>query len=365
MPRKTKRKRIYTQYNKQTNKYVQWFQMPWLILLQTMQDASDYMSMQMKLHQEMETVFIMLFYKSEIVAEHHPSHLNLNPLPTHLELRAAICEYVQQNQNSIPYIQQYHTFYINELYEEYNMTWDNFLIEQTHSGVYATELFIKTTAVLVGINICITSEYCTQQHPYNIVTSTWSDEETHHVNSLLLGNISGLHFQSLIPCELDIAADMENLSVYTPNRHQMKLRTRTKFTNKQSTPHNFTCDNDQPMSNSEQSIYKFIARRTTKPNVVPYYVGPMNKPCQYCNALRFTNESLNCCHNGKVNLPQLSSYPVEFRNLLTSNTSHGNNFREYIRQYNSSFAFASLGANIDKITTKGPYCFRIHGQLYH
>ena len=324
MPRKTKRKRIYIQYNKQTNKSKKiCTRVP-----NAMVNIVTNNARRVGLHVHADEVtpgdgncfyhaILQQLQRSEIVAEHHPSHLNLNPLPTYLELRAAICEYVQQNQNSIPYIQQYHTFYINELYEEYNMTWDNFLIEQTHSGVYATELFIKTTTVLVGINICITSEYCTQQHPYNIVTSTWSDEETHHVNSLLLGNISGLHFQSLIPCELDIAADMENLTVHTPNRHQMKLRTRTKFTNKQSTPHNFTCDNDQPMSNSEQSIYKFIARRTTKPNVVPYYVGPMNKPCQYCNALRFTNESLNCCHNGKVNLPQLSSYPVEFRNLLT------------------------------------------------
>ena len=37
------------------------------------------------------------------------------------------------------------------------MTWDNFLNEQSRNGVYATELFIKTTAVLVGINIHITS----------------------------------------------------------------------------------------------------------------------------------------------------------------------------------------------------------------
>ena len=172
---------------------------------------------------------ILQLQRSEIITNHHSSHLNLNPLPTHLELRAAIYEYVQQYQNSIPYIQQYYTFYNNVLYDEYNMTWDNFLIEQSHSGVYAIELFIKTIAVLVGINISITSEYCTQQHPYNIITSTWSDEETHSINSLLLGNISGIHFQSLIPCESDIASDMENLTVHTPKRHQMILRTRTQF----------------------------------------------------------------------------------------------------------------------------------------
>ena len=39
------------------------------------------------------------------------------------------------------------------------MTWDNFLIEQTHNAV---ALFTKTAAaVLIGINIQITSEHCT------------------------------------------------------------------------------------------------------------------------------------------------------------------------------------------------------------
>ena len=43
--------------------------------------------------------------RSEINIDHHSSHLNLDTLPTHLELRVAICEYVQQHQNEIAYIQ--------------------------------------------------------------------------------------------------------------------------------------------------------------------------------------------------------------------------------------------------------------------
>ena len=101
------------------------------------------------------------------------------------------------------------------------------------------------------------------------------------------------------------------------------------------------------------------------PDITPCYIGPMNNVCEYCNALRFTNESLNCCHNGKVSLPELSPYPEELKDLLINNSVQAKNFRDYIRQYNSAFAFASLGANIDKITTRGPYCFRIHGQIYH
>ena len=87
--------------------------------------------------------------RSEIVIDQHSSHLNLDPLPTHLELRVAICEYVQHHQNDIAYIQEYRTLYNNVLYDKYNMTWENSINEQSHNGVYVTELFIKTTAMLL------------------------------------------------------------------------------------------------------------------------------------------------------------------------------------------------------------------------
>lgn len=102
---------------------------------------------------------------------HATSDVFQYPLPTHLELRQLICRYVQEQQNDIPYIQQYRTFYNNVLHEEYNMTWDEFLANQSHNGVHATELFIKTTAVFIGLNIHITTQYCTTAHPYNVVTS--------------------------------------------------------------------------------------------------------------------------------------------------------------------------------------------------
>ena len=91
----------------------------------------------------------------------------------------------------------------------------------------------------------------------------------------------------------------------------------------------------------------------------------MNNVCLYCNALSFTNEPLNCCHNGKVNLLKLSEYLEELKDLLLTNSTQAKNFREHIRRYNSAFAFASLGANINKITTRAPCCFPIHGQIYH
>lgn len=41
------------------------------------------------------------------------------------------------------------------------------------------------------------------------------------------------------------------------------------------------------------------------------------------------------------------------------------NFMQNIRNYNAAFSFASFGANIVKPPGIGPYCFKIHGQIYH
>ena len=123
-------------------------------------------------------------------------------------------------------------------------------------------------------------------------------------------------------------------------------------------------DNDSDKTNAELTN-EFIAR-TMNPDIIPYYTGPLNNVCEYCNAICFTNESLNYCHNGKVSLPELSLYPEELKDLLINDSVQAKKFfRHYIRQYNSTFTFASLGANIDKITTRGTYCFHIHGQILH
>ena len=51
--------------------------------------------------------------------------------------------------------------------------------------------------------------------------------------------------------------------------------------------------------------------------------------------------------------------------LLEGADTEARNFRENIRNYNSAMAFASMGAQIATPTSSGPYCYRIHGQIYH
>ncbi|XP_030850990.1 uncharacterized protein LOC754317 [Strongylocentrotus purpuratus] len=95
------------------------------------------------------------------------------------------------------------------------------------------------------------------------------------------------------------------------------------------------------------------------------HIGPMSKICPYCDAMRFPNESLNCCHDGKICLPELLPYPNALATLLQGDSSQSKHFRYNIRYYNSSFAFASMGAMMAPPPGRGPYCFRIHGQIYH
>jgi hypothetical protein len=109
---------------------------------------------------------------------------------------------------------------------------------------------------------------------------------------------------------------------------------------------------------------QFLARQFP-PKVNPFSLGNMDNICNLCQALKFRGENHNCCHGGKVQLPPLAPYPQQMKELLTLNTAQSCNFREHIRRYNSSVAFASFGANIISPLGRGLYAFRLHGQIYH
>jgi len=59
--------------------------------------------------------------------------------------------------------------------------------------------------------------------------------------------------------------------------------------------------------------------------------------------------------------------PPLIQDLLTMNGDEKEckDFRENIRQYNSSLSFASFGAQQVEISNRGPYCFEIQGSIYH
>ena len=122
---------------------------------------------------------------------------------------------------------------------------------------------------------------------------------------------------------------------------------------------------DAAQHRQKRNVEYLNTARHRHPIIPPFYSGPMTTICPHCRSLRFRNEPLNCCHNGKVDIPPLSQYPVALHQLLTVRSPQATNFNENIRQYNSAFAFASMGAQIAQPRGRGPYCFRIHGQIYH
>ena len=109
-----------------------------------------------------------------------------------------------------------------------------------------------------------------------------------------------------------------------------------------------------------------------------HYLGPMTVECPKCHALHFMSERLThssnanprfgmCCLQGQISLPPLSEPPQQLHRLLTSSAPRARKFRENIRQYNTAFAFTSVGVEIDHtiLNGRGPYSFRIHGGLCH
>ena len=90
--------------------------------------------------------------------------------------------------------------------------------------------------------------------------------------------------------------------------------------------------------------------RQFPPRVEAFSLGAMTQLCAFCSALKFSGEVGNrkltkCCQSGKVTLPPLAPYPPELRILLSGDNPDSRHFLDFIRQYNSSMAFASFVAN--------------------
>ena len=112
-----------------------------------------------------------------------------------------------------------------------------------------------------------------------------------------------------------------------------------------------------------------------------YYGGP-DYVCDNCSAIFWYQERIesqssigqrrivykNCCRAGRVSLPIHRPFPPPLQDLIRFNGGpRSNAFMRLIRQYNSLFAFTSLGVDVDRSinTGNGPYVFRINGVVHH
>uniref|UniRef100_A0A7I4YT97 Helitron_like_N domain-containing protein n=1 Tax=Haemonchus contortus TaxID=6289 RepID=A0A7I4YT97_HAECO len=106
---------------------------------------------------------------------------------------------------------------------------------------------------------------------------------------------------------------------------------------------------------------RFIAHSNIEPE--EHYDGPMNVDCESCGAEHFRSASkggrrtfIDCCNHGTITLKHFTCFPEELRRLLAGQDAEAKEFREHIRNYNSAFAFASIGAQLN-IPRRGPCCF--------
>ncbi|XP_071688702.1 uncharacterized protein [Rutidosis leptorrhynchoides] len=107
--------------------------------------------------------------------------------------------------------------------------------------------------------------------------------------------------------------------------------------------------------------------------VTGYYndIGDCNCVCYFCGAYFWYEERVKSssvlrfngrCEGGRVDLPRERNPPPDIVELLKSR-----NYVDNIRAYNQMFSMASYGAQIDDTinNSRGPYVFKIVGQVYH
>ncbi|KZS02024.1 Uncharacterized protein APZ42_001095, partial [Daphnia magna] len=118
--------------------------------------------------------------------------------------------------------------------------------------------------------------------------------------------------------------------------------------------------------------HRAACKTLTSEDRVPLHdCGEMTVTCGECNARHFKgerpsdNKFTQCCAKGKVILPPPKECPQPLAKLLQNENPKAKAFMMKIRNYNSAHALASLGAKISSSPGRGPYCFRIHGQVYH
>ena len=102
--------------------------------------------------------------------------------------------------------------------------------------------------------------------------------------------------------------------------------------------------------------------------------------CKHCKSKHFIEELTQenyrkknlsfekCCHHGKIVLEKLPEYPLIFKELMTKKHKKSRIYHDRIRRLNSAVSFASMNPIREKFAKnrqRGPYCFRIHGQITH
>lgn len=94
-------------------------------------------------------------------------------------------------------------------------------------------------------------------------------------------------------------------------------------------------------------------------------LGSMTYKCQWCNALKWKDETLGiCCNAGKVQLERLKELPEPLYSMVNALHPDHVQFMGNIRTYNACFQMTSFGCK--QVTADGFLStFKGKGQVYH
>ncbi|CAG9765932.1 unnamed protein product [Ceutorhynchus assimilis] len=165
------------------------------------------------------------------------------------------------------------------------------------------------------------------------------------------------------------------------NENQRRSRERAAQIEKMSGNSNAEQKNEKITQTQHQRNYRSrqhnfidLALLRLENSTSEHYIGVMNISCIHCGARHFASEKVanrgnsfnDCCGHGQIRLEPLPTLPANLQSLFCGSHPKSRFFFEHIRSYNSSFSFASFNANLVKFSSRpGPYCFKIHGQIYY
>lgn len=94
-------------------------------------------------------------------------------------------------------------------------------------------------------------------------------------------------------------------------------------------------------------------------------LGSMTYKCQWCNALKWKDETPGmCCSAGKVQLEPFKQLPEPLYSLVNDLHPNHVHFLDNIRKYNACFQMTSFGGKQIKEGGFSP-TFKVQGQVYH
>ena len=243
--------------------------------------------------QQLRRPEIRLFVDPELHFQHHH------------DLRLAVVNFIRQNIVS-DLFKNYRQFYTTSV-RHGTMTWEQLLQNQERSTVFVEELFIRATAIMLNVNILVTSENNTQDRPYTLISCL--PDESHNVSGerqvtqmltdgndtgvlIGLGSINSDHFQSLIVND----TDQHTTPVNEPSSSCSVLKSPCKNTTS-------TTSNTIPSVNKQTNQF-YVAKETVIKNkcVLSYvfYEAPKPNETTSDTQLRRRRLSRACNKNAKA-----------------------------------------------------------------